>query len=93
MDVTLARALLGVSPGAASAQVDQAFRILARQEHPDRGGDAGRFQLLVEARDLLRRSPPRSSTPLRSPAPPAPAAPTVEPIRWLHLDRVPRRSA
>jgi hypothetical protein len=88
MDVTLARALLGVPPGADAATVDQAFRVLARQEHPDRGGDAGRFQLLVEARDLLRRSPPRASSPLRPPAPP-----TVEPIRWLHLAGVPRRSA
>ena len=37
--------ILGLSPGVAPEEVDQAWRRAARETHPDRGGDAGRFRL------------------------------------------------
>lgn len=36
-------------------QIDVAFRMAARRNHPDVGGDADTFRQITEARDLLRR--------------------------------------
>jgi len=45
--------VLGVQPSATEEQVQSAFRNLAREHHPDLGGDPVRFQQLVTARDAL----------------------------------------
>lgn len=61
MDPRRARAVLGVPPGAADADVERAFRHHARSAHPDHGGDAATFRELEEARRTLlqRRIPDR----------------------------------
>jgi DnaJ-class molecular chaperone len=50
-------ALLGVAPGATTAQIKKAYRKLARQHHPDHNlGDpeaAARFQDITEAYETL----------------------------------------
>ena len=51
----LARAsrLLQISPGASPDQIRAAYRRLAAEMHPDRGGSDARLAALTEARDLL----------------------------------------
>jgi hypothetical protein len=41
--------VLGVRPGAGSADVTEAFRRFALRHHPDRGGDPDTFQAGVDA--------------------------------------------
>jgi len=43
-----------LSPEDILAAVEQAFRKLAKERHPDRGGDPEAFKKLVEARDAAR---------------------------------------
>ena len=50
-----ARALLGVSAGAATDTIRAAHRRLVGQVHPDRGGSAELTRELNAARDLLLR--------------------------------------
>lgn len=45
--------LLGLRPGASLAEVRTAWRRLAREAHPDAGGDPDRFRLLQEAYETL----------------------------------------
>lgn len=47
--------LLGVRPGAARAEVTDAFRRFALRNHPDRGGDPSQFQAGVDAYRRLSR--------------------------------------
>ncbi|MFZ4604713.1 MAG: DnaJ C-terminal domain-containing protein [Caulobacter sp.] len=57
MTARLARARLGVAPGADERALRAAFREAAKRDHPDRpGGDAVAFRELVEAYRLLRES-------------------------------------
>ena len=56
--------LLGLGPVYTRAEVITAFRAKSKECHPDRGGDAESFRLLVQARqralaELKRRSQPR----------------------------------
>ena len=44
-----AHEVLGVSPTASRPEVTEAFRRFAFRHHPDRGGDAVRFQAGVDA--------------------------------------------
>ncbi len=44
---------LGLEPGASMAAVRAAWRRLAREHHPDAGGDEGRFHHLLEAYETL----------------------------------------
>jgi len=48
-----ARALLGVGPGATSAQIRSAYRAKMAQAHPDRGGSHDKAARLTAARDRL----------------------------------------
>lgn len=49
-----ARRVLGIPVGAAPADVERAFRRLALDLHPDRGGEAEEFRTLLVARAALR---------------------------------------
>lgn len=51
--------ILGVSEKATSAEITKAFKDLAKQHHPDRGGDKDRFQEINEAHDTLKNSQKR----------------------------------
>lgn len=56
-----ARSLLRVPATASSDDVDRAFRRLAHGRHPDRGGEAEDFRLLLQARAVLHAG--RSKSP------------------------------
>lgn len=45
--------ILGVSKDADTKVINRAYRRMAIQHHPDKGGDKARFALLNEARDVL----------------------------------------
>lgn len=45
---------LGVAPGASQEEIQTAFRKLAKQHHPDAGGDAAKFQAVADAYSRLR---------------------------------------
>ena len=45
--------VLGVQPTATAEEVQAAFRNLAREHHPDLGGDPLKFQQLTTARDAM----------------------------------------
>jgi hypothetical protein len=51
--IAAARTLLGVGPGADSAQIISAHRALVARVHPDRGGTNEAVQAANAARDLL----------------------------------------
>ena len=52
-ELARARRLLQVSPSASHEEIRAAYRRLAAEMHPDRGGSDGRLAALNEARDLL----------------------------------------
>ena len=51
--------ILGVDEKATSAEITKAFKDLAKQHHPDRGGDKNKFQEISEAHDTLKNSQKR----------------------------------
>jgi len=51
--------ILGVDEKATSAEITKAFKNLAKQHHPDRGGDKDKFQESNEAHDTLKSSQKR----------------------------------
>lgn len=46
--------ILGLSAGATGAEIRDAYRRLAQQHHPDKGGDAEMFQAVKKAFEALR---------------------------------------
>jgi hypothetical protein len=48
-------AVLHVRPGAPLEVIDAAFRALAKQHHPDKGGDQATMRRLIEAHAALRQ--------------------------------------
>ncbi len=57
MTLEEARAVIGVAETASTAEIRRAFRVAAKQAHPDRGGSAEAFRKVVEAYHLLQRVP------------------------------------
>lgn len=51
--ISIARRILGVTPGASRDMICRATRRLARQHHPDLGGDVANLKRVLRARDLL----------------------------------------
>ena len=51
--------VLGVDEKATSAEITKAFKDLAKQHHPDRGGDEAKFKEINEAHDTLKSSQKR----------------------------------
>lgn len=71
MDGCNARSTLGVTPDASIAQIKAAYRALAKDTHPDRGGDAATFDRLTRAYEFLvaeatKPMQPASGAPIRS---------------------------
>lgn len=81
-----ALAVLRLAPSADEATVKRAYRRLARDLHPDRGGDADRFHELQRAYEVLRGGD--AATPPRR----APGRPSRPPAAW-DADRADRRVA
>ena len=52
-NLTDAYQALGVKSGAAEKEVKDAYRSLAMQHHPDRGGDSNIFDVITKARDYI----------------------------------------
>jgi hypothetical protein len=59
MSTTRAREILGLEPDATPADIEQSFRSLASEKHPDHGGSGEEFAEVVAARDHLRASESR----------------------------------
>lgn len=57
-ELVKARRLLRVSSTASQEEIRAAYRRLAAEMHPDRGGSDARLAALTEARDLLLSSLP-----------------------------------
>ena len=54
MNQQQARQVLGVHEGSTVREIEEAYRALMLQHHPDRGGLPGNAQRLNEAREVLR---------------------------------------
>ena len=51
--------VLGVDEKATTEEITKAFKNLAKQHHPDRGGDEAKFKEINEAHDTLKSSQKR----------------------------------
>jgi curved DNA-binding protein CbpA len=50
-----ALAVLGLPPNATSQQIKRRYRTLAKQHHPDRGGDPHQMQKIIAAYEFLMK--------------------------------------
>ena len=88
-----ARALLGVSLSATTGQIKRAYRRLALELHPDRGGDPAAFQRLVEAQQVLLAQPfPAQTSVLPAARWESAPSPTAQPRRTTDVGPTRRRS-
>lgn len=53
-----ALAVLGLPPSATRQQIKRRYRVLAKQHHPDRGGDQRQMQRIIAAYELLMKDQP-----------------------------------
>ncbi|KLL04746.1 MAG: DnaJ-like protein [Mycoplasmataceae bacterium RV_VA103A] len=61
MDKAQARRILGVSENATPEEIKKAYRKLALQHHPDKGGDAEKFKEIANAYEVLTNQSSRSN--------------------------------
>jgi len=61
--------ILGVSPGTSQADIKKAYRKLALEHHPDRGGDEEKFKEVTEAYEVLSGKSKPSSQQAPNPGP------------------------
>ena len=54
-----ALAVLGLPPNATKQQIKRRYRALAKQYHPDRGGDQRQMQRIIAAYELLMKDQPK----------------------------------
>lgn len=54
-----ALAVLGLPPNATPQQIKRRYRTLAKQHHPDRGGDPRQMQKIIAAYELLMKEQPK----------------------------------
>ena len=54
-------AMLGVHTGSDNAAIRAAYLRLAREHHPDRGGDAARFAAIAAAYNAIKDAPRRQA--------------------------------
>ena len=54
-----ALAILGLPPNATPQQIKRRYRTLAKQHHPDRGGDPHQMQKIIAAYELLMKEQPK----------------------------------
>jgi curved DNA-binding protein CbpA len=47
--------VLGLPPGATRQQIKRRYRALAKQHHPDRGGDQREMKRIIAAYELLMK--------------------------------------
>ena len=52
--------VLGLPSNATRQQIKRRYRALAKQYHPDRGGDQQQMQRIIAAYELLMKDPPQS---------------------------------
>ena len=55
-----ALAVLGLPPTATPQQIKHRYRTLAKQHHPDRGGDLREMQRITAAYEFLMKDPARN---------------------------------
>ncbi len=78
--------MLGVSPTASEKQIRKAYLALAKKHHPDRGGDAARFDEITKAWNQLSgldSTPPPSPKKHRRPRPKAKPRPSPGSVRFI----------
>ncbi len=51
--------VLGLPPNATPQQIKRRYRTLAKQYHPDRGGDQKQMRRIIAAYELLMKEQPR----------------------------------
>lgn len=59
MERQQALSVLGLPPNASRQQIKRRYRTLAKQHHPDRGGDPREMQRIIAAYELLMKDAPR----------------------------------
>ena len=64
MNTTRAASILGLSPDASKEEIDERFRDLAKQTHPDLGGSEVSMSTLLEARDAMLDARRQESLPV-----------------------------
>ena len=85
-------AVLGLGEGASLDEVLHAFRVAAKQTHPDCGGDRDEFEAVRAAFDAVRPLARRQSRQIRQIRQTGSAWPTRNPYAWCDQPLPPRPS-
>jgi curved DNA-binding protein CbpA len=82
--------ILGVSPGASSQQIRDAYREKTKKHHPDHGGDEWAFRVVVRAYEILNSTPAyaREAPPSHATTPRPAAASGTERVRPGVQDKI-----
>jgi len=74
-------AVLGVSPGATTQEIRDAYREKTKKHHPDHGGDEWAFRVVVRAYEILTTTPSEVRDSASARPAPRPAAAAAERVR------------